>query len=100
MLKRKLYDYALNPAHTHGGPKARLWRAVFDIGREDWRYVRGQLLAGVLVAVVSDIRQSPDATTYQLIMTIRGLNGHSGPVTTAWQFIGDAPRLVTAFPRV
>lgn len=97
--KAKLYEYALHPTHPEGGPKARLWRAVFDFGLGDWRLVREQLLAGVRGSPVSNIRVGTVAT-YEVVITVRGGNGHIGPVITGWKIVNDVPWLVTAFPRV
>jgi hypothetical protein len=97
--KAKLYEYALDPTHAEGGPKARLWRAVFGFGRGDWLIVCRQLLAGVRVTPVSNIRGRAVAT-YEVIITVRGENGHIGPVTSGWKIVNDVPWLVTAFPRV
>jgi hypothetical protein len=69
--KAKLYDYALDPTHPRGGPKARLWRAVFGLTRGDWRHVRSQLRNGVRDAPVSDIHAG-FVTTYEVIVTVHG----------------------------
>jgi hypothetical protein len=98
--KRKLHSYALHLAHKTGGPKARLWRAVFGITREDWRYAREQIIEGLALAPVLRIRDGSFVATYVVVVVIRGLNGHTGPVTTAWQLLAGDPHLVTAFPRV
>jgi len=97
--KAKLYDYALHPTHSDGGPKARLWLGVFGIGRHDWHYARDQILEGLGRAAVSDVRRGY-VTTYEVIVVIRGRNGRVGPVTTGWKFVNGAPHLVTALPRV
>jgi hypothetical protein len=97
--RAKLYDYALNPLHVRGGSKARLWRAVFDVGREDWEYVRDQIVRGVSVMSVSGVNEGPFERTYEVIVAVRGLNGREGPVITAWKLVNGAPCLVTAFPR-
>ena len=41
----KLTDYCLNPAHLRGRHKARVFRAVLGISRQDAFWLRGQFLA-------------------------------------------------------
>lgn len=98
--KAKLYDYVLNLSHDEGGPKARLWRAVFGIERDDWRYLRVQIVGNLGSAVVSAVSEGPFGPTFEVVYSIVGRNDRVGPVVTAWKLVGEIPHLVTAFPRV
>lgn len=96
----KLRDYALNPDHPVGGPKARLWRSVLGFERDDWQLLRDRLLEAVADTPVTDLRAGERITTFETILTITGTNGRRAEVVAAWQIVDGAPRLVTAFPRV
>lgn len=95
----KLRDYALNPDHTVGGPKARVFRAALGFERADWRLLREQILARVGATPVSEIRQRSETRTgYVVIIPVEGPNGQTRPVLTAWIVEDDGPpRLTSAY---
>ena len=45
---RKLRDYALNPDHPKGRHKARVFQSALGVGRDDWEYLRDQILEGIV----------------------------------------------------
>jgi excisionase family DNA binding protein len=49
----KLRDYVLDPDHPQGRHKARVFAAGLGIYREDWEYLRNEILLGVLKAPVT-----------------------------------------------
>lgn len=92
----KLRDYALSLDHHAGGPKARVFLAILDIGREDWAYLRNEILRVLPDGRVRDINPNPYTTTYGVVLPLRGLNGRVAPVITAWELRVGIPRLVSA----
>jgi hypothetical protein len=97
----KLVAYCLDPDHAEGTHKARVFMATLGIDRTSWEYLRDQLLAGVRQAPVTSIRVGPWGTTYEVIISVDGLNGATHPVTTAWFVEGDnPPRLCSAYVEV
>jgi Domain of unknown function (DUF6883) len=98
----KLRDYCLNPDHPDGAHKARVFMSALGIGRDDWRYLSDQLLAGVAVAPLTADTHDQHGIRFEVQIEVQGLNGRTLPVTTAW-FLpkgGDAPRLVSAYVAV
>jgi hypothetical protein len=98
--ERKLIDYALNTDHDKGGgDKARWFLAALGISREDWRHLAGQLRLGLIDAHVGEVRATQYGVQYAVTTTVRGLNGASARVTSAWEVReGEPPRLTTVFP--
>jgi hypothetical protein len=92
---RKLRDYALNADHERGGPKARLFYSVLDIGHQDWSYLREEILRMLAEGRVRDVKPNPFTTTYGVVLPVRGLNGRVAPVITAWMLHAGVPRLVS-----
>ncbi|HWY89635.1 MAG TPA: hypothetical protein VNY31_03100 [Solirubrobacteraceae bacterium] len=92
---RKLRDYALDTDHDNGGPKARLFYSILHIGREDWAYLRDEILRTLPDGCVREVKPNPYTTTYGVVLPIRGLNGRVVPVITAWKLHGGVPRLVS-----
>jgi hypothetical protein len=97
--REKLEGYLLNPRHEVGRHKARVFAAALGIGQRDWQYLRDQLLAGVIDAPVSSVRESAWGQLYEVEIQVEGLNGRVRPLTTAWLVAGadEPPTLVTAY---
>lgn len=95
----KLRDYVLNPAHPQGGPKARVFAAVLSITREDWRYLRDQLLAGVQVASATPRGSTHWGDLYEVTIQVQGRNGRTAQVRSGWiiRRDDDRPHLTTAY---
>lgn len=95
----KLRDYALNPEHSTGGHKARVFASALGIGRADWTYLRDQILDRVVRAPVTAIRPKPPyGVEYEVRIEIDGRNGETHRVITGWLATDtDAPRLVTLY---
>lgn len=95
----KLRDYALNPAHPGGGPKARVFRAALGFTREDWPKLAEALVAGVQAEPVVGERSEPSGRIYEVVIPVSGPNGRTVAVMTAWEIAAgsDRPRLVTAY---
>ena len=81
----KLGDYVLSAVHPSGRHKARVFRSVLDIGEEDWRFLRDQLLERVPRSPVTAIRpKAPFGTEYEVRIEVDGLNGVTSSVITGW----------------
>jgi hypothetical protein len=94
----KLRDYARNPDHPVGGPKARVFRAALGFTRDDWAKLGDALVAGVQTEPVVGERPGPNGPVYEVVISVTGPNGRAAPVMTAWEIAGmGAPRLVTAY---
>jgi hypothetical protein len=92
----KLVGYALNPEHPRGRHKARVFAAALGIRQTDSRYLREQLLDGVVGAPVRATRITPFSVLYEVVVSVDGLNGARSPVATIWLVAGDhPPRLVS-----
>jgi hypothetical protein len=92
--KDKLYDYALCAEHPEGAHKARVFSSALGIDREDWDYLRDQILTRLPTAQVSEVRMSGAlGTQYGVPMLIDGLNGETHEIITAWNVDreGDPP---------
>jgi len=57
--EEKLVGYALDRAHPRGCHKARVFSSALGIERADWRYLRDQLVEGVVEAPVRGMRITP-----------------------------------------
>lgn len=94
----KLVAYALNPEHSRGQHKARVFRSALGIDRSDWRYLQDQLVEGVAGVPVRGTRMTPFGVLYEIVLSIDGLNGATHPVMTIWLAEPDAPpRLVSTW---
>jgi hypothetical protein len=92
----KLRNYALDTDHPVGGAKARVFRAVLAIRRNDWEHLRDEILLALPDGRVTSVNEGKHTTTYGVILSIQGLNGRSGHVLTAWKLSAGVPRLVSA----
>lgn len=100
--REKLRDYVLSPDHEHGRHKARVFRSALGIDRDDWEYLREQVVAGVVHAEVSEVRSGRYGLRYSVPILIEGLNGQTHEVITGWivEEEGAPPRLTTAYVNV
>jgi len=94
----KLRDYSLNPRHTDGKHKARVFAAALGLGVEDGDWLREQLLA---VARRQDCqlgRKTAHGQRY-LIDFVASRRGRSAKLRSVWIVRPgeDFPRLVTCY---
>ena len=98
MPKEKLAGYAVDPAHPRGRHKARVFSSALGIERTDWRYLRDQLIEGVVEAPVLGTRITPFGVLYEVMVLVDGLNGATAPVAAIWIIEEDRPpRLVSTW---
>jgi uncharacterized protein len=98
----KLRDYVLSSDHEHGRHKARVFLSALGIDRDNWEYLREQIVAGLVAAEVSEVRTGRYGLRYSVPMLIDGLNGQTHEVITGWiiEQEGAPPRLTTAYVNV
>lgn len=95
---RKLTEYVLNPSHRTGRHKARVFKSALGIEREDWMYLRDQILERLPDAEVERHDSTQHGDQYRVVLRIDGLNGETHPVKVRWRVPpGRAPCLVTAW---
>lgn len=95
---QKLTDYALDPEHDDGGPKAHVFGTVLGIERGDWRYLHDAILEDLPRRPISGAREpaQPSAVrTWEVRVRVEGLNGRSAWVLTGWKVVDERPVLVT-----
>ncbi|WP_328410771.1 DUF6883 domain-containing protein [Nocardia sp. NBC_00403] len=103
-LRGKLHDYALNPEHMHGGPKAEFFRRELGIEQRDWKLLAIQLISALQAAEPRGFRDEPrhgesQQLRFEIEAPVVGLNGKTKSVTAAWKIEGNAPaQLVTVTP--
>lgn len=98
MPEGKLAGYALDPTHPRGRHKARVFSAALGIEQGDWRYLRDQLVDGIVAAPVNGTRVTPFGVLYEVVVLVDGLNGATAPVAAIWIIEGDEPpRLVSTW---
>jgi hypothetical protein len=97
--EEKLRAYALNPDHSRGQHKARVFASALGIAAGDWLFLRDQILEQLPTCPVTAIRPKPPyGLEYEVRIDIDGLNGETHAVITGWLVAGDEPpRLITAY---
>jgi hypothetical protein len=73
--------------------------SALGITRDDWGYLRDQLLTGVRTAPVLRERAGEWGVRRAVRIEVIGRNGRTAPVTTGWftPRDGEVPRLVSAY---
>lgn len=83
--KEKLTEYALNLEHSGDGkPKAKLFNDLLGITKENWRYLAAQIENGLTDGKLCKVRKTDYGIQYHIDIPIKGLNGLSKTVRTAW----------------
>lgn len=104
-VRYKLATYSLDTTNEVGAPKARGFALILGITIEAIDYLEAQIMARLLDAPVSDIRDSPPyGVKCTVDMPIRGIGVKADRVVrvrSAWEIAepGDPPRLVSAYPK-
>jgi hypothetical protein len=93
----KLQDYALNPAHTDGQHKARLFKSILGFERRDWEALSNAILEELPFCEGVFNREDGWGKYYLVSLVIEGPNGNKARVTTIWIFKKgtDYPSFVT-----
>lgn len=83
--KEKFVKYALDFEHEKGGKeKAKLFRDLLGITKENWRYLVAQIENGLVDGKLCNVRRDDYGIKYHIDIPIKGLNGISKNVRTAW----------------
>lgn len=95
----KLTRYLLDPGNKRG--KAKLFKRELGMALEHRSDLEAQLVAGAserpIARILAD-KPPPAKPTYEVWVPIRGVNGATREVLTAWTYEGGRPQLVTAYP--
>ena len=92
---RKLTEYALNDEHPGGKHKARLFRDLLGITKDDWQFLAEQLVAGLQEAMVERPRKSEHGVQYHVDVPVLGRNGTKKMVRAAWIIRTNEPPSLT-----
>jgi hypothetical protein len=93
----KLTEYALNEEHPQGKHKARLFRDLLGITKNDWRFLAEQLVVGLRRHLVQKVRKSVHGVQYHIDVPVVGRNGKKKLVRSAWIIReNEPPSLTTA----
>lgn len=97
--KKKLHGYCLNPEHPVGKHKAKVFKSVLGFEQKDYRRLAAQIRAKApkYESVPGEIDKY--GRRYTIDMPIKGLNGKTATVRTAWIVrTGETkPDLVSAY---
>ena len=102
-MHHKLETYSLVLDHSRGGPKAYRFAQLLGIALRDVDHLAAEIAAGVLAQPVTRVVFKTDGTVgCGAVVPVRGVRMHENRVmrvTTGWElrYVGDRPRLVTAF---
>lgn len=103
-LRGKLHDYALDPDHPAGGPKAIFFKRALGFERKDWKLLAIQLISNLQSSLPAKFRDNPGHGAKQRLQfefeaEIVGLNGKRKKVVASWKIEDDEPaKLVTLTP--
>lgn len=94
----KLRDYSLNPLHTEGKHKARVFAAALGLAADDAEWLRGQLLVAARSQESQLGRKTLHGQRYVLDF-VASCRGRSGKMRSVWNVRPgeDFPRLVTCY---
>jgi hypothetical protein len=101
-VRRKLATYSLAMGHDVGGPKAVLFEQLLGITLDHLDYLEAEIRHGVTLHPVTRTWKTPYGQQCTVRIPVRGVEVHQVnvmAVTTGWQlrYVGDRPRLVTAY---
>lgn len=82
--RRKLEDYALNPAHTDGRHKARLFKSILGFERRDWELLANAFRDELPFHEAILDREDAWGKYYLVSLPVKGPNGNAAFVTTVW----------------
>lgn len=95
----KLRDYALNPNHPVGGPKAKRFKSMLGYDQSNYQQLADIIRDGVRKYPATPDRVDAFGERFTVYMEITGPNGKTATVLTGWIYDSgsDIPRLVTAY---
>jgi hypothetical protein len=95
--RSKLEGYALDPAHTDGQHKARLFRSILGFEKADWQKLEKIILDELPYYEAVPSREDQWGKFYSVSIAIVGPNGNKAIVQTIWKIETgkDYPSFVT-----
>jgi hypothetical protein len=102
-VRRKLATYSLAMDHTRGGPKAHLFKQLLGITLGDLDHLATEIERELPSCRVTRVHKKPEGLVgCGVLIPVRGVGIHQTRVmvvTTGWElrYVGDRPRLVTAY---
>lgn len=102
-VRYKLATYSLNPGHSVGGPKARGFASILGISMDTLDYLVDAIHAGIMVAGIVAIRESPPhGFGCAVDFSLRGVGekcDRTATLRTAWLLADPRtpPRLTSAY---
>lgn len=99
IAEEKLTQYLLNAGHRRGAAKARLLHQ-FGYNQAGWQTLADAIREYHLEAEVSETRETPYGTRYEISAPILTPSGRHLRLRTIWQIDRGSvlPRLITLFP--
>lgn len=96
---RKLRDYCLNPAHSDGKHKARLFLSIFGMTAKDASLLQ-EILLDIVTTTDAILGKQDEYGQRYIIDFMLEWNGKRGQVRSGWilENNSDTPRLTTCYP--
>src|SRR5215210_7818118 len=82
--RSKLEEYALNPAHTEGQHKARLFKSILGFEKADWQKLEKIILDELPYHESLSVGEGAWGKKYLVSLPVIGLNGNTAIVETVW----------------
>ena len=98
--REKLEGYCLNPEHPVGKHHAIVFKSALGFDQSNWDVLAERIIEQLPYYEAVLGRQDSYGQRYNVTMPIKGLNGKTADVLTAWIIDRDQdhPRFVTAYP--
>lgn len=95
----KLRSYLLNPDHSHGTHKYRVFHSAFGVEPHQWESFGASILEALPAGSLTGTRESVGCMLYEVKITMPGKDGNEKRVITSWKITDEdeAPCLVTAY---
>ncbi|MCL1939547.1 MAG: phage minor head protein [Desulfovibrionaceae bacterium] len=102
----KLTKYSLNPEHSRGKDKARVWRSSIGVTQEHADMIHDQVMAFLPYAEAVPEYRDGFGERFKVLVPVTGPNGKTVDVVTAWMYDTDKstgrkisvrPRLISIF---
>ena len=82
--RSKLAEYVLDPLHTDGQHKARVFKSALRYEQSNWGDLKDAILAELPYNEAVFISEGKYGKKYEVILPITGPNGNKADVKTAW----------------
>ena len=98
----KLTGYCLNLEHSHGGPKARVFRSFLGLTVEHAAVLQEALLEAAARDEAEPRLEDQHGRRFEVKFMMQGPNGNSAEITSGWIMDAgeDFPRLTSCYIRI